>query len=364
MPKKFRISFCTSIKNRLHHLKLTLPQNIADNADYPDLQFIILDYNSDDGLEKWIEADLIPFIENAKVVYYRTNTAQYFDRSHSRNMAFKVAGGDIVCNIDADNYTGKGFATYINEVFEKDEKVFLTSGKLGKGVKPDFLGRVCMKKTDFLLTGGFDEKMDGYGFEDYDLINKLKAIGLKQIKLNIKMFFSAIHHTDRERLQQERKMKLFHALYINQITPSSTDLLILFKDNTFNKGRLVNLRTQYADIGLYAENNYRRKNKFRLVENSWIKGDWAENNNSLTIHTPGEGKQVFTNRGGQLFNGEHAFSLVKNQKVITEVIMFSSQSANRHIMQTNLTETDRKLPYLWGNGVVYKNMDYTNPIFL
>jgi hypothetical protein len=32
----------------------------------------------------------------------------------AKNIAHQIATGDIVCNLDADNYTGKDFAFYIN----------------------------------------------------------------------------------------------------------------------------------------------------------------------------------------------------------------------------------------------------------
>ncbi len=45
-----RIAFCTTCKNRANHLIRTLPQNLNDNADYEDCVFVVLDYNSKDGL--------------------------------------------------------------------------------------------------------------------------------------------------------------------------------------------------------------------------------------------------------------------------------------------------------------------------
>ena len=50
----FKISFCTTCKERLRHLKQTLPKNIKDNSNYPFIEFVILDYNSQDGLGDWM----------------------------------------------------------------------------------------------------------------------------------------------------------------------------------------------------------------------------------------------------------------------------------------------------------------------
>jgi len=48
--KHFKISFCIVCMNRLHQLSQTLLQNIRDNEDYSELEFIVLDYNSNDGM--------------------------------------------------------------------------------------------------------------------------------------------------------------------------------------------------------------------------------------------------------------------------------------------------------------------------
>ena len=40
--------------NRLYHIRETLPRNVRDNKDYPYVEFVLLDYGSDDGLEDWV----------------------------------------------------------------------------------------------------------------------------------------------------------------------------------------------------------------------------------------------------------------------------------------------------------------------
>src|SRR4051812_19983514 len=65
--KPYSISFCTTCMGRLHDLAFTLPQNMADNADYPDLEFLVLDYHSEDGLESWMAEHMRPHIEAGRV---------------------------------------------------------------------------------------------------------------------------------------------------------------------------------------------------------------------------------------------------------------------------------------------------------
>src|SRR5688572_6172397 len=96
-----RISICTVCMNRLHHIKQTLPANIAANEDYPNIEFVLLDYNSTDGLSDWIRDEMSEFIENGRLKYYRTEEPLFFDRTHSRNLIVKLATGDVISNVDA-----------------------------------------------------------------------------------------------------------------------------------------------------------------------------------------------------------------------------------------------------------------------
>jgi len=168
-----RISICTTVMNRLDDLKRTLPKNIKDNADYPFLEFVVLDYNSTDGLLEWMEKEMRGHIQSARVVYYRTDEPEYFDMSHSRNVAFKVAIGDIVNNVDADNFTNPGFATYLNKMANQCvdcKAIFAKSKQLLRG-------RVGFFKSGFIGLGGYDEDLKGYGHDDADILHRALELG-------------------------------------------------------------------------------------------------------------------------------------------------------------------------------------------
>jgi hypothetical protein len=40
--------------DRLSHLKKLYAKNIENNRDYPNVEFVLLDYNSSDELEEWV----------------------------------------------------------------------------------------------------------------------------------------------------------------------------------------------------------------------------------------------------------------------------------------------------------------------
>ena len=164
---------------RLYNLKETLLKNIKNNKSYFNLEFVILNYNSNDELDEWMKRYMMAYIESGRVSYYKTIEPKYFSMSHSRNIAFKVADGDIVNNLDADNYTYNDkyvvkecWASYLNMMAnECSEKVIFAKGK------QLLRGRIGFYKKEFIELGGYDEDLEGYGHDDQDLILRAKELG-------------------------------------------------------------------------------------------------------------------------------------------------------------------------------------------
>jgi len=83
-----KIAFCITCMNRLQHIQKTLIKNIENNFQIDNVEFILLDYNSVDGLEEWVKEYLKKYISLGVLKYYKTTSPQYYQRAHSRNMAF------------------------------------------------------------------------------------------------------------------------------------------------------------------------------------------------------------------------------------------------------------------------------------
>src|SRR5688572_15135597 len=136
-PRKVgpRISLCTTCMGRLHHLKETLPRNLEDNKDCPELEFVVLDYNSPDSTGAWLHETYPDLIHSGRLKYFRTTEPKYFHMAHSKHVAHRLATGDIVCNVDADNFTGPGFASKLAEMFLRGPRRLVVTGdwKLVKG---------------------------------------------------------------------------------------------------------------------------------------------------------------------------------------------------------------------------------------
>lgn len=355
--KTYKISFCIVCMNRLHHLEQTLLTNILDNADYPDLEFVLLDYNSSDQLEQYVKTSLQQYIDNGILIYYKTTGPVYFNRSHSRNLAFKLASGDLICNIDADNYTGKHFASYINDEFNKEDQMFLTV--IGQLFKKDVLGRICVRREDFYKIRGYDEKMNNYGFEDYDFVNRLEMAGLKKRMFhNNPSFFKAIAHDQTERISNEFASKNLKYLLISYLTPSSSDIIYLFADHCFKRYIYVDLQTFVYPAPLTSIQKTQEKYKFSFIEAPFTEGSWNEQENAFFLYHQGEFKLSFDQYRKCYSHDESYFYQITDTEVISEAVMLYSQILNRLLMENNKLEGNFAVnDPEFGSDNVYKNFD-------
>lgn len=203
------IALCVTCGDRLVHLKRTLPQNLKDNRGYPNLKIVVLDYSSTDGLSDWILNDFQDEFASGRLVYYRYPGAPYFRMAHAKNMAHRLAireGAEILVNMDADNFTGGGFANYVAEKFsaaeEEGEPIFLRprendtgppGGDVANRMPQGAAGRIAVSASAFLQAGGYDEWYVFWGPDDKDFNARLLALGYIRHGIN-KCHLRAIWH--------------------------------------------------------------------------------------------------------------------------------------------------------------------------
>ena len=244
-----RLSFCTTVMNRFDHLQKTLQKNIEDNIDYDNCEFVILNYNCPDPRTKNLMVkQLYNYIENKRLKYFYYPDAKYYNMSHSRNMVFRLATGDILCSIDADNYIGKGFAHYINLAM-RNGNVFLRGPSDGRGLG----GRICIKKQHFLKVGGYDERFVGWGEEDKDIANRLQLLGVKRKIIYAEKFLKSIQHPRNIRVQQfpeDKKIPIESRIANEEITESNLKMNNINPNgDQLGMGRVRNLNGRWQTLG-------------------------------------------------------------------------------------------------------------------
>lgn len=199
-----KIVFCTTCKGRTQHLAKTLPQNIADN---PEATHVVLSYNDQDDLENYLKAKHQEDIESGRLVVYQYREPVPFRMAHAKNLAHRLAileGGDLLVNMDADNYSGPGFAKYLQEQFAGQQNVFMWSRMVKEGrdrLPRGISGRIAVTKNAFFLAGGYDEKYDTHSPDDKDFNARLRRIGFTGLEVEPK-YLLAVLHNDRMRYKE------------------------------------------------------------------------------------------------------------------------------------------------------------------
>ena len=174
----------------------TLPINIHDA---PGCEFVVVNYNSKDGMHEWMRDNMRPWIDRGIVKYYRTQIPEKFVASHAKNIAHRQATGDVLCNLDADNFVANGFAELIQSVM-KNKKYIMTGQRYDIFNLGGSSGKVTVIKEHFYSVNGYDEDIAWWGYEDTDFQYRVATKNnLLYAETPVK-FCRVICHSDQERV--------------------------------------------------------------------------------------------------------------------------------------------------------------------
>ncbi len=206
---------------RLSHLRETLPYNLANNH-YKDLEFVLLDYNSQDGLEQWVKSELMSFIDSGRLSYFKISSPKFWRIGHAKNLSIRASIGDIVCNIDADNRI-KDFAEYVADAMAQPNDILCAYDvkikhrwwrKIGRKVSSigfnhapvpgglpryDACGRICVRRETVNAVGGYDERFAMWGSDDLFFESKCKLSGCNIKLIDRKHLDDIIEHSYEDR---------------------------------------------------------------------------------------------------------------------------------------------------------------------
>lgn len=281
------IVFCTTCKGRTQHLAETLPRNITDNSDYANCKFVVLDYGDSGELRKCLSITQGTNIESGKVTVYRHDAPGPFHVSHAKNMAARcgiLEGADILVTVDADNFTGIGFASYIAQNFADGPKrpgMFLCPDfpliqslphGPGRPVR-GFAGRLAIRAQDFIKMGGYDETFDTWRGEDIDMISRLRRMDYNMRHID-NGFLNAIPHNAEVRFKEYPHARQFENRREIRIIDSRTETVVNF--GRFGVGKvfrnysprpidLINIPTRIFGIGMHKTGTTSLDNAFQIL---------------------------------------------------------------------------------------------------
>jgi Sulfotransferase domain/N-terminal domain of galactosyltransferase len=192
----------TTCKGRTQHLEQTLPANLAD-ATGSNLKFVILDYNSPDHFQEFIQRNHQADIDSGRLTVYQFRGRGPFRMAHAKNMAHRLGmlnGADVLVNLDADNFTGAGFAEAVEDKM-RDGNSFIWS-RMIKDVTPrGITGRIAVNAGDFIKLGGYDERFSSWSPDDKDFNKRLRLHGLEAEEFDTANL-KAVLHNDKMRFKE------------------------------------------------------------------------------------------------------------------------------------------------------------------
>jgi hypothetical protein len=344
----------------LKHLRQTLEKNIQDNYLKGQVEFILLDYNSQDGLQDWVYHNMQKYIEDGILVYFKTIDPTLYLRSHSRNMAFRLANSTILCNLDADNFLGKGFAGFMLEAFSNNDNIFCTNDCSSR----DAFGRISIRNRDFISVRGYNEALQCYGYEDGDIQNRLMLNGLKPVSVRNPEFYHCITHSFKERISEEAKAKNLYEMYISYINPYTSSILLLNKDYSLEQYTLIdnaqqNIIVEYSSI---FESVF--DGRSRIVQHGNIlKGTWGKNDYNILINIGNVEYQVLS-RTLSIKLGNMLFYKIQDDELKAKIIVLITDAINYKEATEQINDNLIINPDGFGKGIVYKNFDLSNKIIL
>ncbi len=213
------LSFCITCKNRFHQISRTLKKNLDDNRLHQEwVEFILVDFGSVDGVKEWVCRHFKEDLKTGFLKYYYTGELPYWHASVAKNMAHRLAGHDILVNLDCDNFTGYLGGQFVIRQFLQNRDIVLHqfSGNLDDGS----YGRIGVLKEYFDIIGGYDETFEPMSYQDVDLIERLKQLGLTYLLRPGSRFCQAIANTKSESILYTNSPLAYGAMQIKNARKS------------------------------------------------------------------------------------------------------------------------------------------------
>ncbi len=172
------ISFCTPVKGRLAYLKQTYVDNLrAVQTSGIPAEFVLLDYDCPDGVAEWATSALAEFAGIVSL-YKLTGSRPFYAIPVADNCAMKLAKGAIVSNLMADIRVTPAYFSEVYKLALKDPNCLV---RARREAKTGTTGLMTIWKDRFLAAGGYDEQMQGWGYQDVDLRHRCEALKMNLV---------------------------------------------------------------------------------------------------------------------------------------------------------------------------------------
>lgn len=164
------LSLCTWCRD-WPPLREALPANLRTIAAHPWVEICVVDLGSRDDTVEWLRflARDNPQLRWASQQLEPLHFARAYNRCH------RLATGQILASVDADNVIGPRYCEFVRETIERDPLaiVHCWTGDWLDGT----CGRLALHRDLFDRIGGYDEQLGPIGNQDLDMRDRAKLAG-------------------------------------------------------------------------------------------------------------------------------------------------------------------------------------------
>ncbi len=174
-----KVSIIIPCKGRLEQLKQCLPTVL--NQTYEYIEIVVVDYNCPENTAG--------YCDSIGVNYVKANVADnYWNLCKARNYGAKRSTGEVLLFLDAD--------TILMPQFIESELAKLELGSFLTGlVIPPWNGCGCLfvYRNDFEEVRGYNELFEGWGYDDFNMYERLTHSGLTHYKFSPNLISNLSH---------------------------------------------------------------------------------------------------------------------------------------------------------------------------
>lgn len=214
-------------------------------------EIILVDWSSDPPLEDTIRATK----GGDRIKVIRVNGEPSWILSRAYNLAVNATSYSHVIRTDCDYQIGQHFVTAHKKLMDGSDSSAVGDDVNGKHFyagnynlarnenEVHLNGAVFIRRKDFLDIGGYDERIQTYGWDDEDLYKRLDGAGLKKMNISYD-HVSHVQHGDNGRAQTGVK---FATVEID------LNALLLTKLKPWARG--IPIATRYSGVGTPSSNS-------------------------------------------------------------------------------------------------------------
>lgn len=154
------VSIIIPVKGRLEHLKQSLP--VVFRQTYKPTEVIVVDYNDPDHAALWVAEN------TTSAIPLRVHVdSEEWNLSAARNVGITYSHGGVLWFLDADALPPENFLTRYVPVLTPTSFIASPSAS------------ILVEKQAAVAAGGFNEVLEGWGYEDVDFFHRLSARGMR-----------------------------------------------------------------------------------------------------------------------------------------------------------------------------------------